>query len=135
MAASPETQRLQEVGDAISFDDPALYINRELSLLEFQKRVLEEAQDPRLPLLERLKFLAIVSSNLNEFFMVRVAGLLDQVAAGVWEPSSGDMPPAEQLRAIRKEVESLLEESRSCLRDDLIPGLSEAGVRIHPYRY
>ena len=102
MAASPETQRLQEVGDAISFDDPALYINRELSLLEFQKRVLEEAQDPRLPLLERLKFLAIVSSNLNEFFMVRVAGLLDQVAAGVWEPSSGDMPPAEQLRAIRK---------------------------------
>ena len=135
MAASPETQRLQEVGDAISFDDPALYINRELSLLEFQKRVLEEAQDPRLPLLERLKFLAIVSSNLNEFFMVRVAGLLDQVAAGVWEPSSGDMPPAEQLRAIRKEVESLLEESRSCLRDDLIPGLSEAGVRILPYRF
>jgi polyphosphate kinase len=134
MAASPEPQRLQEVVVATSLEDPALYVNRELSLLEFQKRVLEEAQDPRLPLLERLKFLAIVSSNLNEFFMVRVAGLLDQVAAGVWEPSSGDLSPTEQLRAIRLEVESLLEESRTCLRDDLIPGLDEAGVRILPYR-
>jgi polyphosphate kinase len=133
MAASPQPERLQEQVEAASLDDSALYVNRELSLLEFQKRVLEEAQDPRLPLLERLKFLAIVSSNLNEFFMVRVAGLLDQVAAGVWEPSSGDLSPAEQLRAIRLEIESLLEESRKCLRDDVIPGLDEAGVRILPY--
>jgi polyphosphate kinase len=134
MASSPKPERLQEDAEAVSLDDPSLYVNRELSLLEFQKRVLEEAQDPRLPLLERLKFLAIVSSNLNEFFMVRVAGLLDQVAAGVWEPSSGDMPPGEQLRAIRVDIESLMEESRNCLRDDVIPGLEQAGVRILPYR-
>ncbi len=134
MATLPQPEDLQAEAQAISLDDPGLYVNRELSLLEFQKRVLEEAQDPRLPLLERLKFLAIVSSNLNEFFMVRVAGLLDQVAAGVWEPSSGDMPPGEQLRAIRVEVESLMEESRTCLRDDVTPKLEEAGVLIVPYR-
>lgn len=134
MAASPQPGRLQQEVEAVSLDDPGLYVNRELSLLEFQKRVLEEAQDPRLPLLERLKFLAIVSSNLNEFFMVRVAGLLDQVAAGVWEQSVGDMPPAEQLSAIRIQVQSLMEESRKCLRDDVLPKLDEAGVCILPYR-
>ena len=68
---------------AHELDDPALYVNRELSLLEFQRRVLEEAQDPNNPLLERVKFLAIVGSNLDEFFMVRVAGLQKQYDAGV----------------------------------------------------
>ncbi len=133
MAASAQQDPEPVESEEIALDDPSLYINRELSLLAFQRRVLEEAQDPRIPLLDRAKFLAIVSSNLNEFYMVRVAGLLDQVAAGVWEASSGEMAPGEQLRAIRPEVESLLEASRAVLRDDLIPGLDAEGVHIVDY--
>lgn len=118
--------------EPLSLDDPSLYLNRELSLLQFQRRVLEEAQDPRLPLLERIKFLAIVSSNLNEFFMVRVAGLLDQVAAGVWE-GSGEMPPSEQLKSIRPEVDELMAQSRECLQDEIEPGLAERDIRVVSY--
>jgi polyphosphate kinase len=117
-----------------ALDDPYLYLNREISLLHFQNRVLEEAQDPRLPLLERLKFLAIVSSNLNEFFMVRVAGLLDQVAAGVFESGAGEMSPGDQLRTIRPMVDTLMEESRICLLRDVLPALGERGVRVLEYR-
>ncbi len=134
MAASPQPQPESPAAKELSLDDASFYINRELSLLAFQRRVLEEAQDPRIPLLDRAKFLAIVSSNLNEFFMVRVAGLLDQVAAGVWESSAGEMSPAEQLRAIRLEVEIQLEASRDVLRDDIFPGLAAEGVQVVAYR-
>ena len=77
----------------IDLDDPHLFINRELSMLEFQRRVLEEAQDEKNPLLERIKFLSILGSNLDEFFMIRVAGLRQQVAAGVNEPPADGMTP------------------------------------------
>ena len=77
-----------------NLDDPALYINRELSWLEFNRRVLEEAQDPRVPLLERLKFLAIFESNLDEFFMVRVGGLQQKVQAGIAYGSGADRMPS-----------------------------------------
>ena len=80
--------------------DPSLYINRELSWLEFNRRVLHEAVDPRTPLLERLKFLGIFSRNLDEFFQVRVAGLKQQVAAGIVERTADGMTPEAQLRAI-----------------------------------
>src|SRR5436190_14215259 len=86
---------------ALSLDDPSLYINRELSWLEFNRRVLEEAQNPEVPFLERLKFLAIFSSNLDEFFMVRVGGLQQKVQAGIARGSGADrMPPHEQLERI-----------------------------------
>src|ERR1700722_12174767 len=77
-------------GHPVNLEDPALYINRELSWLEFNRRVLEEARDPRVPLLERLKFLAIFGSNLDEFFMVRVGGLQQKVHAGIALGSGAD---------------------------------------------
>src|ERR1700724_1918926 len=89
----------------VALDDPTLYINRELSWLEFNRRVLEEAQDPQVPLLERLKFLAIFSSNLDEFFMVRVGGLQQKVQARIAQGSGADrMPPTEQLERISQVV-------------------------------
>src|SRR5258708_7181146 len=84
--------------DSDELRDPSLYINRELSLLAFQRRVLEEAQDERNPLLERVKFIAIVGSNLDEFFMVRVAGLIAQMDAGIIDtgPDGNELDPFEQ---------------------------------------
>ena len=89
---------------AISLDDPSLFINRELSLLDFQRRVLEEAQDTTNPLLDRVMFLSFVGSNVDEFFMVRVAGLKRQIEKGVIDSGPDAMTPAEQLRAIRASV-------------------------------
>src|ERR1700744_6377203 len=120
--------------EPISLTDPSLYINRELSLLAFQKRVLEEAQDPTHPLLERIKFLSIVGSNLDEFFMIRVAGLMRQVEEKATEGSADGMPPAEQLEAIRAEVANIVAAAHKCLRRQLMPGLEKAGVRIREYR-
>ncbi|HRF48864.1 MAG TPA: polyphosphate kinase 1 [Anaerolineales bacterium] len=116
----------------LDLDDPRLYINRELSMLEFFRRVLEEARDSSHPLLERVKFLAIVASNMDEFFMVRVAGLKQQVKVGVVDPSE-EQTPAEQLAAIRKVVNSLMQESRACWERELRPTLAEAGVHVLDY--
>src|SRR5947208_12508528 len=94
---------------AVSLSDPSLYLNRELSWLEFNRRVLEEAQDPQVPLLERLKFLAIFSSNLDEFFMVRVGGLQQKVQARIAQGSGADrMPPSEQLDRISQLVRQMV---------------------------
>jgi polyphosphate kinase len=112
--------------------DPALYINRELSLLEFNQRVLAEAQDESNPLLERAKFLAIYSSNMDEFFMVRVAGLMQQAAAGITDVPADGMTPAEQLIAIRKKVRTNLKIAHRCYRK-IRQELAEAGVYIHNY--
>ena len=112
---------------------PELYINRELSLLHFQRRVLEEAEDPENPLLERVKFLSIVGSNIDEFFMVRVAGLIEQVEAGILDVGPDAMHPAAQLVAIRREVKKLLADAHKCLRDQLLPALNDAGIQIFDY--
>lgn len=97
-------------------DDSSLYLNRELSLLAFQERVLEEAENPDNPLLERVKFLAIMSSNLGEFFMVRIGGLKQQVKAGVSEVSPDGMTPAEQLAAAREQAVALIRRGRELYR-------------------
>ncbi len=117
----------------LTLESPELYINRELSLLEFQKRVLEQARDLENPLLERVKFLSIVSSNLDEFFMVRVAGLQKQAASGVQEASVDGLSAALQLQRIRLEVRRLVEEIQDLLRDELLPALEREGIRISDF--
>jgi polyphosphate kinase len=115
----------------VALDDPSLYINRELSWLEFNRRVLEEAQDPNVPLLERLKFLAIFSSNLDEFFMVRVGGLQQKVQAGIHRGSGADrMPPAEQLERISQMVRQLVTDQYRCLTEDVLPALEREGIVV-----
>jgi len=114
-------------------DDPSLYINRELGLVDFQRRVLEEAQDPRNPLLERLMFLSFVGSNIDEFFMVRVAGLKRQIEKGVLDAGPDGMTAAEQLRAIRASVIRLFRSAHECWSKELVPALDEAGIHILNY--
>ena len=116
---------------ALDLHSPALYLNRELSWLGFNARVLHEALDRRTPLLERLKFLGIFSGNLDEFFQVRVAGLKQQVAAGIVERTADGMTPDDQLRAICRRVRELLHLHERCLMEDVLPALAARGVTLH----
>ncbi|MFZ5820952.1 MAG: polyphosphate kinase 1 [Chloroflexota bacterium] len=113
---------------------PFPFINRELGLLEFQRRVLSEAQDEDNPLLERVKFIAIFGSNMDEFFMVRVSGIRKQVEANISEVSPDGMTPREQLAAIRKRALELYTEAQQTYQRKLLPELDKAGVHILPYR-
>lgn len=113
--------------------DSSLYINRELSWLEFNARVLEEALDAANPLLERVKFLSIFASNLDEFFMIRVAGLVRQLSRGVVAAPPDGMTPAAQLAAIRERLSPMLETSSRCWHDDLMPKLRDEGVQVLGY--
>lgn len=115
-------------------ESPRLFINRELSALQFQHRVLEEAIDENNPLLERIKFLAIVGSNLDEFFMVRVAGLKKQVDAGVVDLPADGLTPAEQLAEIRKVASDLMKEASNYLRNRLIPAMKDSGIFLLEYK-
>ncbi len=119
---------------APDLSDQKLYINRELSWLEFNRRVLEEALDKSSPLLERVKFLSIFSSNLDEFFMIRVAGLRRQMAAGVLTAPADGMTPAEQLAALHQRLAPMLESAAGCWSKDLKPKLRSAGIRILAYK-
>jgi polyphosphate kinase len=112
----------------------SLYFNRELSWLEFNQRVLEEALDERHPLLERVKFLSIFSTNLDEFFMIRVAGIKQQVAAGVTIRALDGTTPAEQLTAIRRVVNAQKELQRRCWLDDIQPKLHDQGIHLLDYQ-
>lgn len=105
------------------------YLNRELSWLEFNQRVLDEAHDPSIPLLERLKFLAITSSNLDEFFMVRVGGLHLLQASGNTTPDPSGMTPSETLKAISLRAHHMMVEQYQCLLNEIEPPLSEAGFQ------
>ncbi len=110
--------------------DPSLYINRELSWLEFNHRVLEEAMDQRHPLLERVKFLSIVSSNLDEFFMIRVAAIKEQILAEVVEPSPDGRVPLQQIKAIHARAELMMKRMSECFWGDLHPQLASAGIHL-----
>jgi polyphosphate kinase len=110
--------------------DPANYVNRELSWLDFDARVLAEAQDPRVPLLERLRYLAITSNNLDEFYMIRVASLKRQLAERVQSTHADLMTPTEQLRAVAKRTREIVAAEGRCLRDELAPQLERQRVRM-----
>jgi len=116
-----------------SLDDPSLYMNRELSLLEFQRRVLEEARDPGNKLLERVKFASIVSSNLDEFFMVRVAAMKQKLDKGSLDLSIDGKTITEQLTAVRASVDQLMQQLYDCFQAQLLPGLAEQGIVIADY--
>lgn len=112
----------------IDLHDPQYYFNRSLSWLEFNKRVLHEAYDPRTPLLERLKFMAIFSSNLDEFFMVRVAGLKQQVESGIVQGGADGMPPAEQLQAVRQYLLPIVTEQHRYFDQELRALLAKEAI-------
>jgi polyphosphate kinase len=112
---------------------PDLYINRELSWVEFNRRVLEEAQDSRHPLLERVKFLSIFETNLDEFIMIRLAGLKDQEAAHVSNASPDGLTAEQQLQAVRQRLASLVQQVRLCWRDELMPLLEDQHIYILDY--
>jgi polyphosphate kinase len=118
---------------ATGSDSPkAAYFNRELSWLAFNRRVLEQAQSDRHPLLERVRFLAIVSSNLDEFFEIRVAGLMQQVDSGLMEFGSDGLTPVEQLRRIHSVVASMVEDQYHCWHHQLVPALAREGILFRP---
>src|ERR1700686_4711719 len=118
------------VEDAVTGRGPERFSNRELSWLEFGARLLDLADDDRVPLLERVKFLAIFSEGLDEFFQVRVAGLKDQVDAGLRTRSADGLRPSEALRAIHDRVTELVERQSQIFLDSVVPALAEAGVRV-----
>ncbi|HEV8417017.1 MAG TPA: polyphosphate kinase 1 [Bryobacteraceae bacterium] len=118
---------------SFTLEDPRLFQNRELSLLSFQERVLKEAEESSNPLLERLNFLSIFASNIDEFFMVRVAGLKQKAASGIRDAAAGGMSGTELLDAIRSEVIRLTDEAYRCLREDIRPELERAGIMLVDY--
>jgi polyphosphate kinase len=108
--------------------EPSRFLNRELSWLDFDGRVLELAADERVPLLERAKFCAIFSQNLDEFFQVRVAGLVDQVEGGVGRPSPDGLSPTEQLHALADRVAELVRRADQLFLEEIVPALAEVGI-------
>src|SRR5262245_25854112 len=119
-----------DVGAASDLDDPRLFINRELSWLAFNQRVLDQARFETHPLLERVKFLAIAANNLDEFFMIRIATLTRQVRAGVSTLSPDGMTVAQQLAAARTRAEHMLSEIAGCWGDVLLPRLADHGIHV-----
>ncbi|MGE5410401.1 MAG: polyphosphate kinase 1 [Clostridiales bacterium] len=112
------------------YNNPKNFFNRDLSWVEFNRRVLEEALNPHLPLLEKVKFLSIFSSNLDEFYMIRISGLKEQVAAKVIEPTIDGLTPIQQLRKIEKEVQPMLKTARDLWFNEIIPGLRKYNIVI-----
>ena len=125
-------ERVADDGDA-DLSDPALYLNRELSMLEFQRRVLNEALDERTPLLERARFLGLFTKNVDEFFMKRIGGLKQQIDAGVTERTVDGRTPKEQWTEALETARPMFERQTACWREEVQPALADAGVYVHDY--
>ena len=132
-ALAPGSNGTDPSGSAIDLEDPTLYINRQTSWMDFNDRVLRLVENPDIPLLERIKFCAIYESNLDEFFMVRVAGLHDQVEASLDGRGADGMTASEQIDAVRIKVLEQRARLQRCFDDDLRPALSEYGIRVISY--
>src|SRR5881398_3166675 len=134
-AAAVTTDELALLPDAIQperdFSDPANFINRELSWLEFNRRVLEEAQDPTQPLIERVKFMTIFSNNLDEFFEIRVAGIKQQIQSETSDIGPDGMSPTETFNAIQRLVHELVATQYDFWKKELMPALAKNGTRLH----
>lgn len=115
------------------YSKPENFINRDLSWIEFNRRVLQEALNPDLPLLEKVKFVSIFSSNLDEFYMIRVSGIKEQIAANVLEPSIDGLTPREQLQKIEKALQPLLKQLYDLWSNDIVPSLRENNIFLHEY--
>lgn len=115
------------------YGKPENFINRDLSWIEFNRRVLQEALNPDLPLLEKVKFVSIFSSNLDEFYMIRVSGIKEQIAANVLEPSIDGLTPTEQLQKIEKALQPLLKQLYDLWSNDIVPSLRENNIFLHDY--
>jgi len=126
----PEVEAEQRAPQGPNLEEPQYFFNRELSWLDFNERVLELAEDAAVPLMERLKFAAIFTSNLDEFFMIRVAGLHDQVDAGLANTGADGRTPSETIDAIRHRAGELSERQATCVSSALRPALSERGIAI-----
>src|SRR5271166_1817874 len=113
-----------------SLDDPRYFLNRHLSWLQFNRRVLEEAADPSNPLLERAKFLAITASNLDDFVEVRVAGLLQQAEQKRGEAGPDGLAPSELLPKLADELQGFVKDQYTCWREELVPGLATESIRV-----
>lgn len=133
MPTSPAPTQVKIAPEPVDLDTPRLYINRELSWLQFNSRVLEEAEDIELPLLERVKYLSIFSSNLDEFFMIRISGLRQQLTGGVLEAPPDGMTPSEQISAVRQELMGQLTRFSRCWQHDLLPKLELSGIHVLRY--
>jgi polyphosphate kinase len=133
MSQNGNTPPVPTADTDVDFDDPELYLNRELSELAFQRRVLHEALDDRNPLLERVRFLAIFTKNLDEFFMKRVGGLKQQVDAGVTERTADGRTPYAQWTAVHEVAGPMFDRQSACYRETLRPALAEAGIHVTDY--
>ncbi|MCY0872880.1 MAG: polyphosphate kinase 1 [Acidithiobacillus caldus] len=129
-SVAPSPPAVPETARAEALDHPSLYFNRDLSILEFNRRVLALADDPQVPLLERLRFLTIVSSNLDEFFEVRVAGLMQRSKYNAGPLGPDMLGPEDEIRAVAKVAHELIQAQYTCLNERILPALAAAGIRL-----
>src|SRR6266508_1459161 len=117
----------------VSLSGPSLHVHRDLSLLEFQRRVLDEAQDAKTPLLERVKFMAIFGSNMDEFFMLRVSSIHRRMAVNKMEAASEDLDLPNELTAVRKLARELYATALYCMQKEILPKLEKSGIHLMDY--